>query len=124
MRKYHRIAWVTLLLCTFAATALAAAPAGLSTGGRTVAGPGSLSLALNEAETIYTDGGGNADLCGTLLNTSKGSSARLTLNGGGTVQIDVASGRSGALCRNSVTSATVTCLGPSSCSVQWRLDNQ
>jgi hypothetical protein len=107
-----------------AAPALAAQTAGLAPGGRTLAGPGKLGLALNEIVTIYTDGSGNSDLCGTLVNGSKDSSVRLTLTGGGAVNADVAAGDSGALCRDSVTSATVTCLGPSSCTIEWRLDNQ
>jgi len=124
MGKGNWIALVTLLACTLAATALAAPPAGLTAGGRTIAGPGSLSLALNATDTIYTDGSGNTDLCGTVVNTGKESPVRLSLTGGGTVSIDVAAGHSGSLCRNSVTSATVLCLGPSSCAAQWRLDNQ
>jgi hypothetical protein len=124
MRKCNAIALLAMLLCTLAATALAAQPPALAPGGRTIAGPGSLGLALNEVVTIYTDGSGNSDLCGTLVNTSKDASVRLTLNGGGAVNTDEAAGDSGALCRNGVTSATVTCLGPSSCTTQWRLDNQ
>jgi hypothetical protein len=121
MRKCNGIALWTMLLCMLAAPALAATSAGLATGGRTLAGPGKLSLALNEAVTIYADADGNSRLCGTLVNSSKDSTVRLTLNA---VNADVLAGDSSALCRNNVTSATVTCLGPSGCTAEWRLDDQ
>ena len=124
MRKCNGIALWTMLVCMLAAPALAAQSGGLATGGRTIAGPGKLGLALNEAVTIYSDGDGSTRLCGTLVNSSKDSVVRLTLNGGGAVNADVAPGDSSALCRNNVTSATVTCLGPSGCTAEWRLDDQ
>src|SRR5262245_24492053 len=95
----------------------------LAPGGRTVAGPGSVSLAVQAAVTVFNDPVGNNDRCATVVNTGK-STVQLTLTSGGTQSINVDGATSGSLCRGSLQTVTLTCTGTTSCTAQWRVDNQ
>ena len=91
-------------------------------GGNTLAGPGAASVALNATQTVYTDASGNSDACVTVVNA--GGPIRLSMvnDAPNTVSIDLATGVSGALCRDATTQVDLVCLGGSTCSAQWRVD--
>jgi hypothetical protein len=74
--------------------------------------------------TVFTDAGGSMEVCVTVANYGQ-TSVRLTMSGGGSTSVDLGAAATGALCRNSVASVTLTCLDPSStCTAEWRVDNQ
>lgn len=123
MSRTKRIALFTTILCG-AATQVAAAPsAGLLTGGNTIAGPAAVSLAANAVQIIYTDDSGNSDACTTVVNVGRGA-VRVSVTGDGSGTVDIAAGKTAAICRNSVSEVELTCLAvaPSTCSAQWRVD--
>ena len=122
MSKCKGIALAAILMLAWATPALAAKSVPLAAGGRTLAGPGTASLALNATATVYTDGAGSADACATVV-VSGSAAVRLSMVAGSTSTIDVPVGASGALCKNNLERADLTCLGgTNSCSAQWRVD--
>jgi hypothetical protein len=122
MSKRSGITLAVLLMLAGATPALAAKPLGLTAGGRTLAGPGSIPIAVNATVTVYTDATGSADACATVANAGS-SPVRLTLVGDASPTIDVAVSGSGALCEDGLERVDLTCLGPGACSAQWRVDN-
>ncbi len=125
MMTTNRIALAVALALAVASPAAAApSSSGLTTGGFTVAGPGTTSLAANVSGTVYTDASGNLDACTTVANSGR-AAVRLTVTGnGGSSSIDVAVGGTGTLCRDQVTQVGLLCLGvgTTSCTAQWRVD--
>lgn len=121
--KSNPIALATALLLALATPAFAASAPALTAGGHTLAGPGSVNLALNATQTVYTDASANADTCVTVVNSGK-ATVRLSITNDvpNTTSIDVLAGASGALCRDSTEQVDLLCVGPSSCTAQWRLD--
>ena len=121
--KSNHIALALALFFVSATPAFAASAPALSAGGHTLAGPGSVSLALNATQTVYTDTSSNADTCVTVVNSGK-STVRLSITNDvpSTASIDVLAGGSAALCRDSTEQVDLLCIGPSSCAAQWRLD--
>jgi hypothetical protein len=120
--KSNRIALAAALILAMAAPAVAGTTAGLVAAGNTLAGPGAASVALNATQTVYTDAAANSDVCTTVVNA--GGPIRLSMvdDGPSTVSIDLASGASGALCRDAMTRVDLVCLGGSGCNAQWRVD--
>lgn len=124
MPRMNRVAGFVAIALAMASPALAGpSSSGLTTGGFTIAGPGTTSLAANVTGTVYTDESGNIDACTTVLNTGK-AAVRLTVAGNGTSSIDVAAGSTAALCRDEVSQVDLLCLGvgTASCTAQWRVD--
>jgi len=123
--KSNAIALVAALILGMAGPAVAAKSVPLTAGGRTLAGPGTTSLAGNATQTVYTHSTTNTDACGTLINGSKTTSMRLTLVGpaASTATWDVVPGGSGTLCKDGLVRMDLTCLGGDSCSAQWRVDD-
>jgi len=123
--KSNGIALVAALILGMAGPAVAAKSGGLTAGGRTLAGPGTTNLAAGATETVYTHASQNTDACGTVVNSSKASSVRMTLVGpaASTATFDVAPGGSGSLCKDALVRMDLTCLGGSDCSAQWRVDD-
>lgn len=123
MNKTFSIALSTALVLALAAPALAAKPASLAPGGRTLAGPGARSVAADTTEIVYTDTSGNANACTTVVNTGR-VAVDLTLVGSGTSTISVPVSASSSLCMDSLERVDLTCpAGTVACSAQWRVDN-
>lgn len=119
-------ALVTALVFGAASAAIAAPSASLTTGGRTIAGPGKGTIAANLTLTFYTHAGPNTDVCATVINGSRSSIVRITLVGqaASTVTLDVAAGGTGALCHDGVSRMDLTCVADTaSCTAQWRVDD-
>ncbi len=116
------LAVAALLSVTLAAPALAGPSSGLAIGGNTIAGPGTATIAADTGATVYLNPAADTDLCTTVANSGR-ASVRLTLTGDGTGSVDVAPGKSAALCRNDVTEIDIDCLSlENSCTAQWRAD--
>jgi hypothetical protein len=120
MRISRLLVVATLLLAPAAPVAAGKAPA-LLPGGRTISGPGSLAIAPGFQVRVHADGSVSNDVCVTVVNTG-GSLVTLTLTGSTTPAMDVNPGDSRALCVENVQFVDVTCAGESSCSAQWRVD--
>lgn len=123
--KSNGIALVAALILMGAGPAMAAKTAGMTAGGRTLAGPGTTNLAPGGSETVYTHAATNTDACATVVNASKASAVRMTLVGpaASTATFDVAAGGSGSLCKDQLIRMDLTCLGGAACSAQWRVDD-
>lgn len=121
MRIHHGFV-ATCLLLGLSAPAAAASKATLTTGGRTVAGPATLSLGLGAQERVFTQSGGTSSVCVTVINTGK-SQLTLTITGAATPSIDVLAGGSKALCVEDVQFVDLVCSGTAICSGQWRVDD-
>lgn len=109
----------------FASTAMAQSAAPLTTGGRTMAGPGRTPIAANATETVYTHVATNTDACATAINNSRSTPVRITLVGpaASTVTLDLAAGTAGTLCHDGVVRMDLTCLSETAaCTAQWRVD--
>ena len=120
------IALVTAVILGAAGPAIAAPSASLTTGGRTIAGPGTTSLDANLTQTVYTHVATNTDACATVINGSRSSAVRITLVGpaASTVTLDVAAGATSTLCHDGVVRMDLTCVSDAaSCSAQWRVDD-
>jgi hypothetical protein len=118
-------ALVAAALVGLAGTAMAVTIAPLTTGGRTLAGPGKTTIAANATETVYTHVSTNTDACATVINSSRAASVRITLVGpaASTVTLDVALGTAGTLCHDGVVRMDLTCLAEATaCATQWRID--
>ncbi|MBY0401225.1 hypothetical protein K2X89_13080 [Myxococcota bacterium] len=110
---------------SFASTAMATNSPSLPTGGRTLAGPGRATIAAGVTSTVYSQSAPNGDACTTVINGSRGSaSVRITLVGpaASTVTFDVAAGATSSLCHDGVVRLDLTCLAETTCSAQWRVD--
>lgn len=120
------IALVTAMILGVAGPAIAAPSASLTTGGRTIAGPGKTSIAANATEIVYTHVGTNTPVCTTVINGSRSSAVRITLvaPAANLANLDVAAGATGALCHDDVIRMDLTCLAAdTACSAQWRVDD-
>jgi hypothetical protein len=121
MRIHHALV-ATFLLLGLAAPGAAASKASLTAGGRTIAGPATLSLGLGAQERVLTHSGGTSNVCVTVINTGK-SQLTLTITGATTPSTDVAAGATKALCVEDVQFVDLVCSGTANCSAQWRADN-
>ena len=111
------------LLTTGLAAPAFAGPATMPTGGRTIAGPGTTTLAASAEETILSGLPGN-DLCATVTNSGN-SAVQLTIVGSGQGQVAIASRKTLALCRENATTISLLCqaVGSGSCTATWRVDD-
>lgn len=120
--RIHPVMLATLLSLGLAAPAAAASKASLTAGGRTVAGPGTLSLGLGAEQRIFAQSGGTSSVCVTVVNTGK-SQLTLTITGATTPSTDVATGATQALCAEDVQFVDLVCSGTANCNAQWRVDD-
>jgi hypothetical protein len=120
--KLARLLTSAALVLGLSGPAVAASKASLAPGGRTVAGPGAVSLAPAAQERVFTDAAATSNVCVTLVNGGK-SQLTLTITGATTPSADVAGGGTRALCAEDVQFVDVICSGPNSCSGQWRVDD-
>ncbi len=126
MKKSNGIALVAALILGMSGPALAggSSSSGLGAGGRTLAGPAALTVGASLTVTVYTHAANQTNACGTVANSSKGSSVRMTLVGpaASTATFDVAAGGTASLCKDQLLRMDLTCLGGTSCTMQWRVD--
>jgi len=117
------IALSGVVLATGLAAPAIAAPAAMPTGGRTLAGPGTTTIAASAEETILSGLPGN-DVCATVTNSGT-SAVTLTIVGSGQGQASIPSRRTLALCRENAQSISLTCqaVGSGSCTATWRVDD-
>lgn len=122
MRVTHLLVAAALLLAPTAPAIAAGKGLGLSAGGRTIAGPGAVQLAMGgPALRVHEDPTINRDVCVTLVNTGS-SQLTLSLTGDTTPSTTVEAGVSKALCVANVHFVDVSCTGVNACSAQWRVD--
>jgi hypothetical protein len=121
MRAARLFLTASLLLAPAAPAAAAGKAGALLPGGRTVSGPGTLSIAMGGQVRVHSDSSASNDVCVTVVNTGS-SLVTLTLTGALTPAMDINPGTSRALCVEDVQFVDVTCAGESSCSAQWRVD--
>ena len=120
------IALVTAMILGIAGPAIAAPSASLAPGGRTIAGPGTINIAVTLTQTVYTHIATNTDACATVINGSRSSAVRITLVGpaASTVNLDVAAGATSTLCHDGVVRMDLSCVADAmSCTAQWRVDD-
>ena len=123
--KTNGITLAAVWILATASPALAATTsASLTTGGRTLAGPGDSKIAMGVTTTVYTHPAIDKDVCATVINSSKSSAVRITLVDDSTNQtlLELPAGRTGALCEDSVVRMDLSCLGETSCTASWRVD--
>lgn len=123
MSRTKRIALLVAIFSGAAAQVSAAPSAGLQSGGNTIAGPAAVGLAPNAVQIVFTDDSGNSDACTTVTNAGRGA-VRISVTGNGSGTMDVAIGQTSAICRDSVSEVSLTCLAvsPATCTAQWRVD--
>jgi hypothetical protein len=117
------LAFSGVILATGLAAPAFAGPATMPTGGRTIAGPGTTTLAASAEETILSGLPGN-DVCATVTNSGS-SAVQLTIVGSGQGQVSIATRKTLTLCRENAQSITLVCqaVGSGSCSATWRVDD-
>ena len=121
MRLTHFLVVAAVLLAPTAPALAAGKAGGLTAGGRTISGPGSVQLAMGGQERVHEDPTVNRDVCVTLVNTG-GSQLTMTLTGDTTPSTTVNQGVSKSLCVGNVHFVDVSCTGTSACNAQWRVD--
>ena len=119
--RIARFVVVSALLLAPGASMAASKTGTLTAGGRTIAGPGSVQLAMSAQVRIHEDPTNNRNVCVTLVNTG-GSQLTMTLTGDTTPNATFEPGVSKALCVANVQHVDVSCTGASACSGQWRVD--
>lgn len=123
--KTNAIALAAVWILTSASPASAAtSSSSLTTGGRTLAGPGNTKIAIGMTTTVYTHPSPDKDVCATVINGSKSSAVRITLVDDSTNEmlLELAAGVTGALCDDSITRMDLSCLGETACTTSWRVD--
>lgn len=121
MRVPHLLLAAALLLAPAAPVLAAAKGPNLVAGGRTLAGPGVVALAMGGSLRVHEDPTVNRDVCVTLANTGS-SQLTLLLTGDTTPSVTVESGATRSMCVGNVHYVDVSCTGANSCSGQWRVD--
>ena len=94
---------------------------GMTPGGRTVAGPGSIQMAAGATQRVFTDPA-NSDVCVTVAVAGGAASVTMTLTGLTTPSAVVPAGGSKSLCVADVQFVDLACGAASTCNVQWRVD--
>ena len=120
--KVTHLFLATGLLLGLSGPAAAASKPSLAPGGRTVAGPGTVSLDPAAQERVFSDSAGTSDVCITLVNSGK-SQLTVAITGATTPSTDVAAGGSRALCAEDVQFVDLSCSGTTPCNAQWRVDD-
>jgi len=120
----HRAAR-SMLIAAIVISAASTAHAGtlpLPAGGRTMAGPGAVTMLKTVMVPLITNFFGN-DACVTVVNTGS-VDVTLDTTGSGTGQAVVAPLLSTTLCQPALTAATLTCSGAQGglCHATWRMD--
>jgi len=121
MRVTRFFVVAALLLAQAAPAAAAGKAPALLPGGRTISGPGTLSIQPGFQARVHADGSVSQDVCVTVVNTGS-SLFTLSLIGASTPAMDVFPGTSRALCVENVQFVDLTCAGESTCTAQWRVD--
>jgi len=121
MRVTHCLLAAAILLAPAAPSLAAGKGLNLAAGGRTIAGPGAVSIAMGDTVRVHEDPTVNRDVCVTLVNAGS-AQLTLTLTGDTTPTTTVNPGVSKALCVANVHYVDVSCTGVNSCSAQWRVD--
>ena len=111
---------VAVLALGFAGSAGAASKSSLTVGNRTVAGPGTDSLAEGGSIRVFTHANNSSDLCVTVVNTGK-NNVGVSVTGATPAVGDVPAGGSQAVCSDDVTAIDLTC-PVGNCTAQWRVD--
>ncbi len=95
-------------------------------GGNTIAGPGKLSLA-NAQAAVLVSGLDGTDTCATVQNNRKKglSAAQVTITDdvAATTSVTVNQRQTLSICMAAAVSVSVTCMGPGSCPVEYRIDS-
>ncbi len=124
--KTNGFALAAVWILATASPAMAATHASLTTGGRTLAGPGNTKIAVAGTTTVYTHPEIDKDVCATVINSSPSQSSivRITLvdEFANQTLLELAKGRTGTLCEDSVTRMDLSCIGETSCTASWRVD--
>jgi hypothetical protein len=112
-----------LLSTALAAPAFAGPSASLTAAGRTIAGPGTTTLAASAEETVVS-GIPGSDACATVTNSGS-SPVQVTVAGTGSGSVVVNAKKTLTLCRENAQSVTLLCqaVGNGSCSATWRVDD-
>ena len=121
MRVTRFLVAAALLLAPAGPVLAAAKGLNLTAGGRTIGGPGAVSLAMGGSLRLHEDPTVNRDVCITLVNTGS-SQLTLALTGDTTPSMTVEAGASRSLCVANVHFVDVSCTGVNACSGQWRVD--
>ncbi len=122
--KTNGFALAAVWILATASPAMAGTHASLTTGGRTLAGPGKTNIAVGVTTTVYTHPAVDTDVCATVINSSRSSAVRITLvdDTFNVTLLELAAGLTGALCEDNVTRMDLTCLGVTACATSWRVD--
>ncbi|MBM4335793.1 MAG: hypothetical protein FJ108_07770 [Deltaproteobacteria bacterium] len=120
MGRWGTTTLAVAVISALAAPALAASTAALAPGGRTLAGPGTASIAIAGTETVFSNG--DRDACATVVNSGR-STLQLSVTAGTTTAITIDAGDSAALCRLALEQVDLICTGTTACAAQWRVDD-
>ncbi len=120
MGRWGTTTLAVAVISTLAAPALAASTVALAPGGRTLAGPGTTSIAIADTETVFADG--YRDACVTVANSGRAAVQVLAV-GASSPTIAVQPGDSAGLCVLALDHVDLTCTGTTACAAQWRVDD-
>jgi len=121
--KTTRWILVAALALGLAGSASAASKGTLTATNNTLAGPGTVAIAAGGTAHVFTQAGGNSDVCATVVNTGRASVTVNVTGEGEAAGGDVPAGGTGAVCTDDATDVNVVCAGESDCAVQWRVDD-
>jgi hypothetical protein len=121
MRVTHCLLAAVILLAPAAPSLAAGKGLNLAAGGRTIAGPGMVQLAMGAQVRVHEDPTVNRDVCVTVANTGS-AQLTLTLTGDTNPSTTLEAGVSKALCVANVHYVDVSCTGVNACTGQWRVD--
>lgn len=120
MGRWGTTTLAVAVISALAAPALAASTAALAPGGRTLAGPGTTSIAIDGIKRVFADG--YRDACVTVVNSGR-AGVQVSAVGATSPTIDVDPGDSAALCSLALDYVDLTCTGTTACTAQWRVDD-
>lgn len=118
--------WILLaafVLGLASAASAAGKAANLTTGGRTIAGPGAVALSPGGSTTIFSvPVASPQDVCVTVANTGR-LNVGVGVSGASDPSLDVAPGATLSACDDDVTLISIFCMQERDCAAQWRVDD-
>ena len=81
---------------------------------------GTTTIAVSDTVTVFDNGDRGA--CATVVNSGR-TQVRLSVTATTTTTIDIEPGDSAALCRLALETVDLICTGTTTCTAQWRVDD-
>ena len=121
MKRTRRILVVALALGLAGAASAGSKSPTLSPGGRTLSGPGAVSVDAGGSQNVFSYSGGRG-VCVTAANTGS-LTVSVNVTGDTSPTLNVVAGTTESVCADGVTAIAVACdQVKGTCSAQWRVD--